>query len=66
MASDDRRKEPKSVQVARLPMTHSACGGKADLVVLLSLGKLTFKIFCHRCEYTEWWTGTPTEKEKPA
>ena len=46
-------------------MTHSACGGKADLVVLLSLGKITYKVFCHRCEYTELWTENQTAKEKP-
>ncbi len=51
--------------VDRLSMMHSACGGQAELVVLLSPGKVTYKVFCHKCEYTEWWTENQTEKEKP-
>jgi hypothetical protein len=65
MAIDDRPTEAKGMQVARLSMRHSSCGGKADLFIVFRLGKITYELFCHRCEYTEWWTDGETAKEKP-
>jgi len=65
MAIDDQPTEAKGMQVARLPMTHSRCGGKADLFIVLNLGQVTYELFCHGCEYTERWADSETAKEKP-
>lgn len=65
MAIDDRPTEVKGMQVARLSMRHSSCGGTADLFIVFRLGKVNYKLFCHRCEYTESWTDSETAKEKP-
>ena len=65
MAIDNRRTEPNGMQVARLSMTHSNCGVKADLFIVFRVDKVTYELFCHRCEYTESWTDSETTKEKP-
>ena len=65
MAVDDSRMEAEPEELGRLPITHTACGGRADLVVLLGMSGLTYKVFCYRCEYTEQWTVNQTPKEKP-
>ncbi len=46
----------ESPREARVEMTHKACGGKADLTILMGLSNVIYVVQCYDCGYVEAWS----------
>ena len=46
-------------RVARLEMSHGACGGRAELTIVQNLNNLICLVQCYDCGYVDTWSPDP-------